>query len=232
MERLPVAVVASVGTVNTGAIDPLAEIADVCSDHHVWLHVDGAYGAPAALLLDRFADVRAGLTRADSIALDPHKWLYTPVDAGLVLFRDGDSARSTFSLVPSYLAVDHTDDEPPWLAEFGSEQTRPFRALKLWMQLQYLGLDGYRDLISHDLATAETLRAAVAIADDFDLLAHGLSASASATTRPDSTVGNSTPTTGRSPSAYNARARVPRHHHRRRQHRPTRVHRQPPHPTG
>jgi aromatic-L-amino-acid/L-tryptophan decarboxylase len=173
--RVPVAVVASVGTVNTGAIDPLDEIADICRDHGVWLHVDGAYGGPAVLLLGRFTSDRAALARADSVALDPHKWLYTPVDAGLVLFRDGDTARSTFSLVPSYLAVDHADDEPPWFAEYGSEQTRPFRALKLWMQLQYLGLDGYRNLISRDLDTANALRAAVGQAPDFELLASGLS---------------------------------------------------------
>lgn len=173
--RLPVAVVASAGTVNTGAVDPLDDIASICRDHSVWLHVDGAYGGPAILLLHRFTDDRAALARADSIALDPHKWLYTPVDAGLILFRDGDTARSTFSLVPSYLAAEHTDDEPPWFAEYGSEQTRPFRALKLWMQLQHLGLDSYRNLISHDLGTANALRTTVEHAPDFELLASGLS---------------------------------------------------------
>lgn len=173
--RVPVAVVASAGTVNTGAIDPLAEIAGICREHGIWLHVDGAYGAPAVLLLDELDSVRTGLSLADSIALDPHKWLYAPVDAGLLLFRDGDAPRSMFSLVPSYLAAGHNDDEPPWFAEYGSEQTRPFRALKLWMQLQYLGLDGYRELISRDLAAARALRSALEQADDFDVLAHGLS---------------------------------------------------------
>ena len=86
--ELPVAVVASAGTVNTGAVDPLAAIAAVCARHDVWLHVDGAYGAPAVLLLDDWAQAHAGLSGADSVALDPHKWLYVPVDAGLVLFRD------------------------------------------------------------------------------------------------------------------------------------------------
>ena len=98
--ELPIAVAASVGTVNTGAIDPLHEIADVCAERGLWFHVDGAYGAPAALLLDRYADARAALARVDSLALDPHKWLYVPVDAGLVLVRDGEAARDAFSLEP------------------------------------------------------------------------------------------------------------------------------------
>ena len=90
--RLPVAVVASVGTVNTGAVDPIDQVAQVCRGHRVWLHVDGAYGGPAVLLLDEWATARAGLELADSVALDPHKWLHTPVDAGLILLRDGAAA--------------------------------------------------------------------------------------------------------------------------------------------
>ena len=173
--RLPLAVVASVGTVNTGAIDPLDDIAEVCATRGTWLHVDGAYGAPAALLLERYADVRDGLARADSIALDPHKWLYAPVDAGLVLLRDAGLARDTFSLVPPYLRSDPADDEPIWLSEYGLEQTRPFRALKVWMQLRHLGVDGYRDLIARDIDAAGRLRGAVEDSPDFELLAHGLS---------------------------------------------------------
>lgn len=173
--RLPVAVVASAGTVNTGVIDPIAEIAAICRAHGVWLHVDGAYGGPPALLLDRFADVRDALAGADSMALDPHKWLYVPAGAGMILFRDADAARSTFSLVPAYLEVSHSADEPPWFAEYGSEQTRSFRALKLWMTLQYLGFDGYRELITRDLETAEVMRRAIDRADDLELLPGELS---------------------------------------------------------
>jgi glutamate/tyrosine decarboxylase-like PLP-dependent enzyme len=173
--KLPVAVVASAGTVNTGAVDPLADIAAVCAEHDVWLHVDGAYGAPAILLLDDWERARAGLARADSIALDPHKWLYAPVDAGLILFRDEAMARDTFSLVPPYLRTGGDADEPVWFSEYGLEQTRPFRSLKVWMQLKHLGRDGYRRLIARDIAVADALRAELDRAGDFEVLGHGLS---------------------------------------------------------
>jgi aromatic-L-amino-acid decarboxylase len=170
---VPVAVLASAGTVNTGAIDDLSAIADVCARHGVWLHVDAAYGGPAVLLLERYAAARSGLRRADSIALDPHKWLYAPVDAGLVLLRDPPVARDAFSLVPDYLRTD--GDGPVWFSEYGFEQTRPFRALKVWMLLKHLGVDGYRSLIEHDLAVADRLSAQVEAAEDLELLGRGLS---------------------------------------------------------
>ena len=110
--------------------------------------------------------------------MDAHKWLYAPVDAGLVLLRDGGAARDTFSLVPAYLRTDGDEDGPGgpvWFSEYGLEQTRPFRALKVWMQLRHLGRDGYRRLIAADLATAGELRRAVAASADFELLASGLS---------------------------------------------------------
>ena len=176
--KLAVAVVATAGTTNTGAIDPLGEIAGVCARYGVWLHVDGAYGAPPILLLDRYQTVRDGLARADSLAVDAHKWLYAPVDAGLVLLRDGAAARDTFSLVPAYLRTDGDEDGPGgpvWFSEYGLEQTRPFRALKVWMQLRHLGRDGYRRLIAADLATAGELRRAIEASSDFELLASGLS---------------------------------------------------------
>ncbi len=177
-ERIPVAAVASAGTVNTGAIDPLSEIADVCERHSVWLHVDGAYGGPAVLLLERYRDELAALARADSLAVDPHKWLYVPVDAGLVLIRDGAVARDTFSIVAPYLRTDGDEygpGGPPWFAEFGLEQTRPFRALKVWMQLRQLGRSGYRMRIERDIAVAGHLRDAVVAAPDLELLASGMS---------------------------------------------------------
>lgn len=175
---VPVALVASVGTVSTGAIDPLDELADLCAEHGVWLHVDGAYGGAAALLLERYADVRAAMGRADSLALDPHKWLYVPVDAGLVLIRDGSAARDAFSLVPPYLRTDddpHGVNGPVWFSEYGFEQTRPFRALKVWLMLRYFGVEGYRALVEHDIAMAERLAGAVRAQPELELLARGLS---------------------------------------------------------
>jgi glutamate/tyrosine decarboxylase-like PLP-dependent enzyme len=169
--HVPVAVVASAGTVNTGAIDPLDALADVCARHDVWLHVDGAYGAPA-LLLEECHERLAPLARADSVAIDPHKWLYVPVDAGVVLVRDAAAMRDTFSLVPPYLRTDgnaHGVQGPPWLSEYGMEQTRPFRALKLWMALRYFGIDGYRSLLAHDVALARYLAARVRASADLEL---------------------------------------------------------------
>src|SRR5690348_17135296 len=103
--RTPMAVIASAGTVNTGAIDPIAEIADVCRAYGVWLHVDGAYGAPA-ILTDTYEGALSEIARADSVAVDPHKWMYVPVEAGLVLIKDAQAMRDTFSLVPPYLRTD------------------------------------------------------------------------------------------------------------------------------
>jgi aromatic-L-amino-acid/L-tryptophan decarboxylase len=176
--RVPMAAVATVGTANTGAVDPVDAIVDVCEEAGVWSHVDGAYGGVAALLLDGYPAVRAGMARADSIALDPHKWLGAPVDVGLVLLRDASAARDCFSLVPPYLRTDGDQGGvtgPVWFSEFGFDQTRPFRALKVWLLLKHLGLDGYRTRLAHDLAMADRLAQQVAVVPDLELLARGLS---------------------------------------------------------
>jgi aromatic-L-amino-acid/L-tryptophan decarboxylase len=173
----PLAVVASAGTVNTGAIDPLGAIADVCARHRVWLHVDGSYGAPA-VLVPELRPLLDGLERADSLTLDPHKWLYVPIDAGVVLVRRPEQLRDTFSLVPPYLRVDEHPggvSDTPWLSEYGPEQTRPFRALRLWAAMRTTGRAGYRRLIEHDLVLAGRLARAIDAADGLELLSHGLS---------------------------------------------------------
>jgi aromatic-L-amino-acid/L-tryptophan decarboxylase len=169
--HVPVAVVATAGTVNTGAIDPLGAIADVCVRHGVWFHVDGAYGAPAVLTAE-YRDELAPIARADSVAADPHKWLYVPVACGLVFVRDGATMRDAFSLVPAYLrtegAVGGVSDGP-WMSEYGIEQTRAFRALKLWMALRHRGVAGYRRAIEHDIAMARVLAARLREAHDFEV---------------------------------------------------------------
>ena len=167
----PLAVIASAGTVNTGAIDPLDEIAAVCARRNVWLHVDGAYGAPA-ILTGKYAAQLAGISRADSLALDPHKWLYVPVEAGLVLVRDARLMRAAFSLIPPYLQTDGKLDGVgglPWFSEYGFQQTRAFHALKVWMAISYHGLAGYRAAIEHDIALAELLADSIRGAGDFEL---------------------------------------------------------------
>jgi aromatic-L-amino-acid/L-tryptophan decarboxylase len=136
----PALVVGSAGTVNTGAIDPLDELADVAVAENIWFHVDGAYGA-FGVLDPALAARYGGMERADSLVLDPHKWLGVPVDAGCALVRRGDDLRETFSLIPPYLRQEDPDPVGTF-AEYGFEQTRPFRALKTWATVAALGREG------------------------------------------------------------------------------------------
>jgi glutamate/tyrosine decarboxylase-like PLP-dependent enzyme len=169
---LPFCVAASAGTVGTGAVDPLDAIAEVCEREGVWLHVDGAYGALGVLLPDR-APGYAGLARADSLALDPHKWLSVPVECGCVLVRDGALLREAFSLVPPYLRTEEDKGFGglPWFSEYGVQQTRGFRALKLWMVLQHLGRRGVAALVSRHAALAQRLADLIDRAPDFERMA-------------------------------------------------------------
>ncbi|MGC4189844.1 MAG: pyridoxal-dependent decarboxylase [Thermomicrobiales bacterium] len=169
----PIAIVGNAGSAGTGAIDDLNVLADVAEREDLWLHVDGAYGAPA-ILSTQYRHALALLARADSVALDPHKWLYVPVEAGMVLVKDAEAMRRTFSLVPDYLPTGATPTGVtglPWFSEYGAQQSRGFRALKVWMALRYHGRDGYRAAIEHDLAQAAHLAAQVEAASDFELLA-------------------------------------------------------------
>lgn len=168
--RKPVAVVATAGTVNTGAVDPLLDIAALAKKHGAWLHVDGAYGALAALALpERFE----GLALADSVSLDAHKWLYQPVDCGLLLYRDARAARRAFSFTGDYARVLAGDESVEGFAFFDEslELSRRFRALKLWLSLRYHGLAAFRDAIRRDCAHAEKLAARVRAEPSLELLA-------------------------------------------------------------
>ena len=169
---LPCCVAASAGTVGTGAVDPLDAIADLCAREGLWLHVDGAYGAPGALAAGQAARF-AGMARADSLALDPHKWLSVPVECGAVLVRDGALLRETFSLVPPYLRTEEGKGFGglPWFSEYGVQQTRGFRALKLWMVLQHLGRRGVTAMVERHLALAEQLAVLVDAAPDLEPMA-------------------------------------------------------------
>jgi aromatic-L-amino-acid/L-tryptophan decarboxylase len=173
----PMAVVASAGTVNTGAIDPLAGIAAVCAERGVWLHVDGAYGAPA-VLDPRYAAALAPMAAADSVAVDAHKWLSVPYEAGAVLVRDEEGLRAAFRRVAAYLREDSDPDGVtwlPWFSEYGTQQTRGFRALKVWAALAHHGRSGYAAAIGRDLDLAERIADRVARAPQLDLVARGLS---------------------------------------------------------
>lgn len=151
----PIAVVASAGTTATGSIDPLAAIADLCQEHDLWLHVDGAYGALAALAMpDRFR----GMDRADSLSLDPHKWLYQPTGCGCLLYRDPEAARRAFSHSGDYARSLSSDPiEGFAFFEESIELSRPFRALKLWLSLRYYGLNAFAASIAEDLRLAQVL---------------------------------------------------------------------------
>ncbi len=153
--RGAIAVVASAGTVTTGSVDPVAEIAQIARRHGAWLHVDGAYGALAAIAApERFA----GLNLVDSLSLDPHKWLYQPVDCGCLLFSDPAAARAAFAHTGEY-ARSLTEDPIEGFAFFeeSAELSRRFRALKLWLSLRYHGRAAFRQAISDDLRHAQQL---------------------------------------------------------------------------
>jgi aromatic-L-amino-acid decarboxylase len=172
-ERLrPFCVVGSAGTVNTGVVDPLAEIADIATEYDLWFHVDGAYGAPG-VLDRRKKGLFAGLERADSVSLDPHKWLYVPVDAGCLLFRDDSAARAAFSTEDADYIKTHgySNEEAFAFWDYGVELSRRFRALKVWLTLQYYGTQRIAAAISQDISLAAYLGELVSRADDFELLA-------------------------------------------------------------
>jgi glutamate/tyrosine decarboxylase-like PLP-dependent enzyme len=173
----PIAVVASAGTVNTGAIDPLDDVADVCARHDVWLHVDAAYGGPA-ILSGEYRDQLAPMARADSVALDPHKWMFVPVEAGFVIVRDGEAMRSAYSLVPPYIRTRGSSSAVmglPWFSEYGVQQSRGFRALKVWMTMKQFGLAGHREAVEQNIALARYLADRIREAPDLELVASGLS---------------------------------------------------------
>jgi glutamate/tyrosine decarboxylase-like PLP-dependent enzyme len=157
--RKPMAVVASAGTVNTGSIDPLPEIAAISRVHNLWMHIDGAYGALAAIAVPEKFD---GLAEADSLSLDPHKWLYQPLDCGCLLYRDVETARKTFTYTGSY-AKQLSSDPIEGFAFFeeSMELSRRFRALKLWLSLRYHGLRAFRAAIQQDLEHAQRLAVAI-----------------------------------------------------------------------
>jgi aromatic-L-amino-acid decarboxylase len=152
---IPAVLVGSAGTVNTGAIDPLSELADVAADEGLWFHVDGAYGA-FGVLDPAIAPRYRGMERADSLTLDPHKWLGVPVDAGCALVRRADDLREAFSMVPPYLRQD-AGAEVGTFAEYGFEQTRPFRALKTWATIAARGRDGIAEQVVRATALAREL---------------------------------------------------------------------------
>jgi glutamate/tyrosine decarboxylase-like PLP-dependent enzyme len=158
----PFLVTGTAGTVAVGAVDPLAAIGRICRERGLWFHVDGAYGAPAACLPDASADLKA-LAGADSVALDPHKWLYSPLEAGCTLIRDPERLQAAFDFHPSYYAFRKQEGDPPInYLNLGPQNSRGFRALKVWAALRMVGAQGYRKMIADDIELARVLHEAAA----------------------------------------------------------------------
>jgi aromatic-L-amino-acid decarboxylase len=165
----PLAVVASVGTTSTTSIDPVPEIADVCERHGMWLHVDAAYGGSAAVVPE-MRHVLTGCERADSIVINPHKWLFTPVDCSLLYTARPDDLKAAFSLVPAYLETPE-DGGVVNLMDYGLSLGRRFRALKLWMVIRAYGAEGLAALISGHIDLARRLADAIDAEPGWELLA-------------------------------------------------------------
>jgi glutamate/tyrosine decarboxylase-like PLP-dependent enzyme len=150
----PFCVVANAGTTNTGAIDPLLELSDLAATEKMWLHIDGAFGA-AAILSERGGTLLRGIEHADSISLDPHKWLFQSFECGCVLVRDVALLKSAFQIKPDYLRDVHRNAEEFNPGDHGVQLTRSFRALKVWLSLQTFGLSAFRDAITRGFELAE-----------------------------------------------------------------------------
>jgi glutamate/tyrosine decarboxylase-like PLP-dependent enzyme len=153
----PLLVIGTAGSVSTGAVDPLGELAAFCRERGIWFHVDGAYGGLAAALPEAPADLRA-LAHADSVAVDPHKWLYAPLEVGCALVRDAAALRAAFAYHPPYY---HWDEQVTNYVEFGPQNSRGFRALKVWLSLMHAGAEGHRRMMADDIALSRALAEAV-----------------------------------------------------------------------
>jgi aromatic-L-amino-acid decarboxylase len=167
----PFLVVGTAGTVSTGAVDPLAEIGAICRAHDLWFHVDGAYGALAAQASGAPESLQA-LADADSIAADPHKWLYAPLEAGCVLVRDPAALRRAFSYHPPYYQF---DEQFVNFFDSGPQNSRGFRALKVWLALKHVGRDGYLQMIADDMRLARHLHQCVGQHPEFEATSQNLS---------------------------------------------------------
>src|ERR1017187_2886363 len=167
----PALVVGNAGSVSTGAVDPLPELASLCREFGLWFHVDGTYGGLAAVLPDA-PDALAGLREADSVAVDPHKWLYAPLEAGCALVRNPEQLREAFAYHPPYY---HFGVEAINYFDLGPQNSRGFRALKVWLALQQIGRDGYVQLLSDDIRLSQELFERIPQHGELEAMAQSLS---------------------------------------------------------
>jgi aromatic-L-amino-acid decarboxylase len=173
--HLPFIIIGTAGSVSTGVIDPLDKIAEVSKKYNCWFHVDGAYGAPAAAV-PGISSLFKGMEQADSVALDPHKWLYAPIEAGCTLVKNPQHLQDAFCFHPPYYNFSGADDDPATnFHEYGLQNTRGFRALKVWVQLQQVGRSGYVKMIGDDIKLAETLYQRIKEEEELQAISHHLS---------------------------------------------------------
>jgi len=168
--RTPLFVAASAGATNAGTVDELPALAELCHERGVWLHADAAYGG-FAVLTERGREQLTGLELADSITLDPHKWLYQPYECGCLLVRDGRAQRAAFEVTPDYLSHAKAAEGEVDFADLGLQLSRASRALKVWVSLQYFGLDAFRGAIDRSLDRAELARRRIEESDTLELAA-------------------------------------------------------------
>jgi len=168
---VPMMVVGTGGSVSTGIVDPLPELRELCDEYGIWFHVDGAYGAFAAAASSAPPELRA-LALADSVAVDPHKWLYTPLEAGCTLVRDPDALLAAFSYRPEYY---HFADGVQNFFEHGIQNSRGFRALKVWLVLRHAGREGYRLMIEQDIELARRFHGIAKQHEELEAFTHSLS---------------------------------------------------------
>jgi glutamate/tyrosine decarboxylase-like PLP-dependent enzyme len=169
--HVPLIVIGTAGSVSTGAIDPLRDIARVCREKGIWFHVDGAYGAIAAAV-PGVPDQLCALAEADSVAVDPHKWLYAPLEAGCAIVRDAAALRAAFSYHPAYY---HLGEHGINYVDYGPQNSRGFRALKVWLSLKHAGAAAYRKTVADDMALSRVMAAAVTRDSELQLVTQSLS---------------------------------------------------------
>jgi aromatic-L-amino-acid decarboxylase len=168
---VPCLVVGTAGTVSTGTVDPLRDISAMCKARGIWFHVDGAYGGFAAALPEGSDDLHA-LSQADSVAVDPHKWLYAPLEAGCALVRDAGALRGAFAYHPPYY---HFEEHATNYVDYGPQNSRGFRALKVWLAMRHVGASGYRTMIADDIRLSRTMAEAVRRHAELQLVTQELS---------------------------------------------------------
>jgi len=173
----PIMVIGTAGDVSTGVVDKLKEISIICKKYDLWFHIDGAYGIPAAII-PSMKKIFEGIEDADSIALDPHKWLYSPLEAGCTLVKDPKHLLDTFSSHPDYYNFDGAEGEMAHnFYEYGLQNSRGFRALKVWLALQQIGKKGYQKLIAEDIELSELLSDLAKANEELEAITQNLSIS-------------------------------------------------------